>query len=180
MIVGFDISTSCVGYTLLSDKGKIIKCSYLKFNKKHSKENKAYDLDLKLLSFGGSIVPQIPINANIYIEDYSTRFTYGKSNAHTIAQLIHFSGMIRGWLNKLAMIPVQYINVQHARKLAGISPKPTKQTDIKKHVYNTLKKRFGKQLPIWYTRRNTVRKETYDASDSLVIALAGYELFKQK
>ncbi len=173
MFVGLDISTTVIGYAFLEDSPQIVirECGVLKFKKGMS-------LDEKLKVFVDEVASQMSANDFIYIEDY-LKFMPRKSNANTITLLAHFSGMIRGYFvcSDEHSFP-NYISVATARKLAGMKrQRPKNYKTVKEYCHAELTKRFENDVPLWYTRTGNVKKETYDASDALVVAIAGHEQY---
>lgn len=170
-IVGLDVSTSVVGYAILKHQPllEIVECNYLKFPKAEPPPSLAEKWSVFQQLLGKLVGPE----DEIFIEDF-LQFAPGKSNANTITKLAHFSGMIHGSLLERGHL-VTYLNVAHARSLVGVPNKvvpPFK--DMKERCWHVLKERFGEHVPVWYTRTGTVRQETYDASDALIIGVAAH------
>lgn len=174
MIIGLDISTSCIGYTFLYKEPKIVidKCSYVKLNYEDS-------LDDRFLQFVDAIGNDIRRRDRVFIEDYVLGFGKGKSNATTITKLAHFSGMIRAYMLTIGIVPT-YFNATTARKNAGMPVRKGDYENVKEHCYWTLQERFAEHVPIEYTKPRKkdklpeIKPGCMDATDSLVIALAGY------
>ena len=175
-IIGLDLSTRAMGFSILSKskKVKIITCDFLDFG------DSKVCIEDKFSMFCDMAGKMVDDRADVFIEEYIKRFTPGRSNADTITILAHFSGMVRGYFLQRGIKPV-FISPGDARESAGMSRKKPKDCDdIKVYCRDILVERFGDLIPIWYTRQNNVRKQTFDASDSLVVALAGHNaIYKQ-
>jgi len=167
--IGLDISTTCIGYSFLDECGKIMVCNALQI------PTSKYDgLTAKMNEFVNHIGRNIDSTDIVFAEKYLLGFSKGFSNAHTITQLIYFQGMIQGYLLTQYQIDVILIAASHARKLVGCPGKRIGNVSVKELAHNILKKKYGDLVPLWYNRNNNVQPATYDASDSLIIALAGY------
>ena len=118
MILGLDISTSVIGYTILDQEAKIVECEAWDLrNKRYFPDlyYKAQHIKNKLLDIKASHNIEY-----IYIEEPFVFFRAGGSTAKTMAKLQAFNGII-SWLccELFNMNPV-HISPAKARKLNGI------------------------------------------------------------
>ena len=112
MILGLDISTTCIGYSLFSEEGKLIELNCVKFNSELSKFER-----LEEFKKATSYITKFPIKF-IAIEEPLKKFAGKFSSAETISLLNFFNGMISSYLyNTFGIVPI-YFNVNTARKLA--------------------------------------------------------------
>jgi hypothetical protein len=112
MILGLDISTSCIGYSLFSEEGKLIELNCVKFNSDLTKFEKFEEFK-KATAY----LKKFPIKF-IAIEEPLKKFMGKFSSAETIALLNFFNGMISSHIySEFGMEPI-YFNVNTARKLA--------------------------------------------------------------
>jgi len=173
MILGLDISTSIVGFTVVDNEGKIIRCDVWDLRNKNKFENcfekaKFIKDDLCYLK------AQYPIQ-QIYIEQPFMFFRSGGSSAKTMAKLQKFNGIV-SWLcyDVFNMTP-EHLTAMTARKLCGIKIKrgqKAKQIVIQWVLDNEEK------FKVAYTSKNNPKPKYYDMADSVVIAKAGYYLFQ--
>ena len=116
MILGLDISTSCIGYSLFDENGKLIELNCVKFRDKLTNFEK-----LEEFKKATAYLKQFPITF-IAIEEPLKKFMGKFSSASTIALLNFFNGMISSYLYSEFGIEPMYFNVNTARKLAFPPP----------------------------------------------------------
>lgn len=184
MILGLDISTSCIGYTILDTDGKLITASYVKFADGLSKFEKLEEFKRATKFFKDLKITFIAI------EEPLVKFMGKFSSAGTIALLNFFNGMISSYLyQEFKMEPV-YFNVNTAR--SQVFPKPKNNTSKSKpaeeledvEVFDKKEKGSIKH-EIWKKvmameplidwkygpRSMKLLDENYDVADSYVIAV---------
>lgn len=112
MILGLDISTTCIGYSLFSENGDLLKIGCVKMHPKQT-------LFEKLIYFEETLgeITKMPIS-HIAIEEPLKKFAGKFSSAQTIALLNFFNGMISGLCYKIWGKEPVYYNVNTARKIA--------------------------------------------------------------
>lgn len=121
MILGLDISTSCIGYSLFDENGKLIELNCVKFRDKLTKFEK-----LEEFKKATAYLKNFPITF-IAIEEPLKKFMGKFSSAETIATLNFFNGMISAYLYLEFGIEPMYFNVNTARKIVfPPAPKPKK------------------------------------------------------
>lgn len=167
MLLGLDISTSCIGIAIFDEKYKLHELSYVKFTKGKTMFEK---IDEFILYFKKYDEIQF---TEISIEEPLKRFAGKFSNAETIQKLTQMNAMISAYLYlKLNVTPVYY-NVLHARKVAFpnlIIPKshPSKKTLIWECVM-----RMEPTINWVYSKKTgKLADETYDMCDAYTISLA--------
>ena len=175
MILALDISTSCIGYTLMDENGKLIELNCVKFRDKLTIFEKLEEFK-KVTEY----LKKFPIKY-ISIEEPLKKFMGKFSSATTIALLNFFNGMISSYLYLEFGIEPFYFNVNNARSLAfgkkTASSEPEaddeKGGNSKKH--EVWKKVMQLEPLISWRYGPKSRKlldENYDMADSYVIALA--------
>ena len=173
MILGLDISTSVIGYTILSEEAKIIECEAWDLrNKRYFPDLyvKAQHVKDKLLE-----IKSLHNIEHIYIEEPFVFFRAGGSTAKTMAKLQAFNGIV-SWLcyEIFEMTPV-HISPAKARKLNGI--KVSRGQKAKEVVLDYLLKN-EESFTIEYTSKGNPKPVSYDRADSLIIAKACFLLEK--
>jgi len=174
MILGLDISTSIVGFTIV-DQGEIVKTFAIDLRNK----NKFPDIYSKYNHIQGELLDiqrEYKIE-HIFIEQSLQMFRSGFSSAKTLSTLSRFNGVI-SWLcyNTLEVKP-EYIAATSARKKCGITvPKGTKAKQVViKHIIDNVP-----SVLIEYTKHGNPKPHCYDKADSWVIARAGWIECQQK
>jgi len=173
MILGLDISTSILGYTILDDNGKIIVCDCIDMRKEET------DILIK-----GAIVERKFDDLSkqykfekVYIEQSLQAFRPGLSSAQVILTLGKFNGIVSYLASKIFNVPPEFIGATTARKELGI--KVAKGENAKevvlKHLLDTVP-----QFVVQYTPKGNPKQGTYDRADSYVIARAGYSQCMRK
>lgn len=170
MLISLDISTSCTGYCVFNDDGKLIEMDCVKFNSKHSMFEKLEQFKEKIKH-----VTLLPIT-KIAIEEPMQRMQGKFSSAGTIAVLNFFNGMVSSYMYHTFKVEPVYYNVTNARNLAfpGIFKKTgrAENFDIKHEVWSKVME-LEPQINWRYgPRSNKLTEENYDMSDSYVIGIA--------
>ena len=175
MILGLDISTSITGATILDKNGKV------KLNTSFDLRNKRYfpTLFSKVKHMSGVLDEMYLRNyfEHIYIEESLQAFRPGFSSAQTLMTLAKFNGIL-SWLcyNQFNIMP-EYLSAASARKLYGIKvPRGSKAKQVV--LENVLDREDD--FVIEYTKNGNPKPDTFDRADSLVVARAGYILWKER
>lgn len=164
-ILGFDISSTTIGYCVLeitdSNDIQFILCNYVKPLKKGSIiERVAHTRDVIQ-----SIIDQVKPDY-IAIEDI-VQFMAGASTAKTIITLTTFNRMI-GLLSHdyLKKPPALYsvMSIRHGLKTDKIFPKKEEIPDL---VAKHLKIKF----PYLFNKKGKIKVESYDMADGVAVAL---------
>ena len=171
MILGLDISTSVIGYTILDEEAKLIECEAWDLrNKRYFPDlyYKAKHIKDKLLDIKAS-----HNIGHIYIEEPFVFFRAGGSTAKTMAKLQAFNGIV-SWLcyELFDMNPV-HISPAKARKLNGI--KVSRGQKAKEVVLDYLLEN-EESFTIEYTNKGNPKPVSYDRADSLIVAKACHYL----
>ena len=172
MILGFDVSTSITGVTIVDDCGKIVHSEYWDLRKykdffDKSLEAKARITDLHRQFGYWQIHGHIE---HVYIEQSLQSFRSGFSSAKTLSTLSRFNGVISWLCYDLFNIKPEYIAASSARKLNGITiPRGEKAKEVV--LQYLLDNEVG--FEVEYTKYGNVKAHYYDISDSIIVARAG-------
>ena len=178
-ILGLDVSTRVIGYTLIdADTGVHVRSDAVVLDQKASfvKRGSQFHDQLEDLNAGYNI-------SQVWIEEPFMMFSKGGSSAQTMSRLSSFNGSIQYMCYMTFGFEPSLINANHARKtldikiqrekVCGISTKEQILTWVKVKIPN-----FN-----WPTRilksgpRKGLRVEEascYDIADSFVVAKAGF------
>ena len=175
MFLGLDISTSITGATVLDDNGKILYCeawdmrnkNYFPspFIKADFVKNSLLDLTIKFRI------------EHIFVEQSLQAFRPGFSSAKTLLTLARFNGIVSYICLDVVGVEPEYISASTARKSNGIKiprGKKAKQVVLQYVLDNE------PNFMVEYTRQGNPKPGSYDRADSLIIARAGYNLWKEK
>ena len=177
MILGLDISTSNVGWCVLSLDGSLIEANAVSFDKKQNIFQRAQQVREQLTEIKASHKV-----SKIFIEENLQAFRPGFSSAKTIVTLARFNGIVTFLSNEVFSIEPLFLNVNSARKSVGLKIERKSTTATKDQVLQFAKQRLSSFH--WPTRtlKSGVRKGLvipadccYDIADAYVIALAGLE-----
>ena len=175
MILGLDISTSVIGYSILDEEAKIIKCEAWDLrNKRYFPDlySKASHIKSKLLDIKSTHNIQY-----IYIEEPFVFFRAGGSTAKTMAKLQAFNGIISWLCSELFEMNPVHISPAKARKLNGI--KVSRGQKAKEVVLDYLLKN-EESFTIEYTNKGNPKPVSYDRADSLIVARACHHLLGEQ
>ena len=169
IILGLDISTSCTGICLLSDKD-ILVLDYIVLNKQKTMWLKADSVRNKLLELS----QQFGKIDNLAIEEPLMGFQKGMSSAATITTLMKFNGIVSLISRDIFKVDPTYISASHARKLCGIKLQRTSVAGIhgKEQVFKHMSENDLKHIQ-WSTKKNGKPVDwSRDATDAYVTARA--------
>ena len=164
VILGLDISTSCVGYAFTQDK-KILDMGFIDIKKQKTPKEKVF----KVLDFlnKSSYIDEV---FTIYVEDNLQGFAGGRTSQQVIVKLAKFNAVLCFVLEDMLDMEVHNINPMTARKqvfgkarVKGIKAKDFVKMKIEE-MYDT--KKWCKT-----TSRGNWDKRNIDAYDGLVMSL---------
>ena len=176
MILGLDISTSIIGATVLDVTGEVVYCEAWDLrNKRHFPNIFAKVQRFKQVMGNLYQINKYPIDS-IFIEQSLMAFRPGFSSAKTILTLAKFNGILSYVCQQDFGVEPQYIGASTARKSCGIKiPKGEKAKDVVLQYVLDNEPNFV----VEYTKHGNPKPGSYDRADSLIIARAGYNLWKQ-
>jgi len=168
MILGLDVSTSIIGWTVLDLKGNFIDIGHIDI----SKDNDFYIKSEKFKQFIKN--NKYPIQ-HVYIEEPVKMFAFRQSMAQIIAKLQKFNAVCCYIVYELLNIKPISIMPSTARKTIGLKiPKTIKGKEMKEFIL-TYVKNFTKINNVCWEKKKTGTWQNwcFDRADSFVIALAG-------
>jgi len=169
--LGLDISTSCVGVTVLDKDGNLVVCESWDLRKTDKDLLfKAEFIEEKLRN----IKQQIGF---IMIEEPLQRFLPGRSSIKTILKLAKFNAIISYICKNMYGVVPEYVSANSSRKKCGIVT--PKGCNVKMVVVEHFLKTEPK-FTVEYTRHGNPIHGTFDRADSLVVAKVGYDIWKAK
>ena len=174
MILGLDISTSIVGFTII-DQGEILKTFAIDLRNK----NNFPDIYSKYNHIQGELLDiqrEYKIE-HIFIEQSLQMFRSGFSSAKTLSTLSSFNGVVTYLCYRELSIKPEHIPASSARKACGITIK--KGTKAKEQVVKFLLDNEP-CFVVEYTKSGNLKPKYYDIADSIIIAKAGYTLVEQR
>lgn len=186
MILGLDISSSCIGYSIFDMDGKLIELNCVKFRDKLTLFEKLEEFKKSTEHF-----KKLDIQF-IAIEEPLKKFMGKFSSASTIALLNFFNGMISSYIYIEFGIEPIYFNVNNARSLVFPKPKkitskstivdsteelePALEQEEKGSVKHEIWKKVMELEPLinwrYGPKSRKLLDENYDMADSYVISLA--------
>ena len=172
MVVGFDISTKCIGYAVLNDDGSFHDVGYIWLDKIKGEYNK---LDVVKDALVNSL--KIVGDVSVFVEAPLKR----SNNQNVVNILQRWNGMCCAVLYDHFKVHPVLIPELEVRKLNGIEvPKGVKGIDKKKYCL-----RYVQDLGIideskWQLKRTKNPCDwSYDMADATLVAKAGYEIKKK-
>jgi len=177
-LLGLDVSTNIIGYTILSEDGRLLESGYCDLDYKKSTVQKAAEFHQILKG----IAARYAISS-VWIEEPFMMFAKGGSSAQTMAKLSTFNGMIQyACLSTFGFDP-NMINANHARKTLGIKIQREKLCGIstKEQILSWAKSEMPNFDWPTKTLKSGPRKgitisapSCYDIADSYVVAKSGF------
>ena len=177
-LLGLDVSTNIIGYTVLKEDGEQIESGFCDLDKKKSTVQKAEQFHhvLKQINSRYHI-------GSVWIEEPFMMFAKGGSSAQTMAKLSSFNGMIQYACLSVFNFDPNMINANHARKTLGIKIQREKLCGIstKEQILSWVKKEIPRFDWPTKTLKSGPRKglivpapSCYDIADSYVVAKSGF------
>tara|TARA_Y100001938_G_scaffold51321_1_gene71577 strand:- start:1039 stop:1578 length:540 start_codon:yes stop_codon:yes gene_type:complete len=175
VFLGLDISTSITGATIIDDVGQVLYCeAWDTRNKNHFPDlwSKAKLVKGRLLDLRAMFVIE-----HVFIEQSLQAFRPGFSSAKTLLTLASFNGIVSYICQDQLGVKPEYIGASTARKLNGIKvPRGEKAKQVVlQHILDN-----ESDFVVQYTKQGNPKPGSYDRADSLIIARAGYNLWKEK
>ena len=173
LILGLDISTSVVGWCILDrGTGTFISAGAIDLKKTKCVFHKATSVFNELKSL--DCMHQVD---HVVIEENLQAFRPGFSSAKTLVSLARFNGMVSLYAHDVFGIVPDFINVNHARKVAGLKIDRKSLLSTKEQVFNFVQLRIPNYEWPMRTMKSGPRKglvlftdSCYDISDAYVIA----------
>ena len=173
MILALDISTSIIGVLWVDKQGEIIFCEHCDL-RKHKPLFEKVDVFRKFLA---DIRYLQTVVREIWIGEPFVFFNSGGSSGKTMALLQRFNGMTSLVIRDAFHMDPQYVGASKARKLNEI--KIPRGTKAKEEVLKFLLDKVP-EFKVEYTKHGNPKPGYYDRADSVIIARAGYTLWKNK
>lgn len=172
MLLALDISTSIIGWSLWKDK-QIQDQGFVCLSNSKGEPKELHDrLDAALEYFR-----DFKDVSSIAAEAALQKFSGGKTTANTMNKLIAMNFGLTYTLSRKWNVPVKYISVNDARKIAGIKvprQEKGKKKDAnwtKRHVTSAVAKKYP-MIKFEWTASNNVKKGHDDMADAIVIGEA--------
>lgn len=166
MTLGLDISTTCIGYSLFSEDGDLLKIGHVKMRSKQTIFQKLKQFQEHMEEMAGLDIKHIAI------EEPLKKFAGKFSSATTIAVLNHFNGMISAICYTTWGIEPVYYNVNNARKTAYPHVKfGRKSSEAKSQVFEEVKKMEPHLNWIYGPKSRKLVDENYDMCDAYTVGL---------
>lgn len=176
MILGLDISTSTIGFTLLNLTGSVEYINYIKPEGNNIFEKVAS----ATRSIDAYIWPYVQINGPIkaiYAEAPNIMFQRGFSSAQTIATILRFNGAFLFTLyQKFNILPKEVFATSARKQVIGIGRfKLDPKEEVFKWVNSHIKYTYPHFWPIISKGKNKGKllHECFDMADSYIIAKYG-------
>lgn len=169
MIIGLDISTSCIGIAVFNDNYKLYELSYVKFKQ-------GTNLFIKLDEFINIFEEKytnLEFN-HIFIEEPLKRFKGKFSSADTIQKLTQMNAMISTYLYRKYKIYPLYYNVSTARGIVFPELKIPQSHPNKKYLIWEAVMKVEPMINWTYSpKTHKLADYNFDMCDAYVVAMAG-------
>ena len=164
MVLGLDVSTSCVGYAFTKDK-KIIDMGFIDLKKQKTPKEKTFFVLTHL-----SKSPYIDKIEKINIEDNLSGFSGGRTSQQVIVKLAKFNAILGFVIEEEFGVEVENINPNTARKQV-FGKARVKGVPAKEYVKIKIEEKYDTKKWCKITTRGNWDKRNIDAYDGLVMSL---------
>jgi Holliday junction resolvasome RuvABC endonuclease subunit len=166
IVMGFDISSSCIGYCVLeineNNEIKFIKMNFIKPIKSKNILERLVETRKKIIEVINEHKPN-----NIFIEELIKFMP--KSTATTVVVLTSFNRMICltafDYLNEYPVL-LNVMSIRHGIKHSKNLPK-------KEEIPAVVEKHLDIKFPYKYKKSGAISSESYDMADGTAVALYG-------
>lgn len=165
MILGLDVSSSKIGYSIIDQDKKLLMCEFKKFKTSTSLETRALEFHSTLLDLSKKFKI-----SKVMIEAPFVAFGGGRSSAQTVATLQRFNGMISLLVPIVFDMESEMITPAAARKKQGI--KVPRGENTKRIIIEWVSQAYPNDFIVELTRHGNPRPGTDDMADSVLVALA--------
>jgi len=176
IILGLDVSTSCVGVCIIGDDW-FTQLEAIRFNGCNTLWEKADRVKSKLERLHDDVVNGTKDHqgiSRVVIEEALMGFRPGMSSAQTISTLLRFNGVVSYLSREVLGIDPEYVSANHARKACGIKLQRTAVAGMsqKDQVFKHMSENDLKDVK-WPLKKNGQPVDwAKDATDAYVIAKA--------
>lgn len=165
LILGLDVSTSCVGVCLLDKSGNLVLLDNVDLTKIKSFNEKCDAVEASLSRHAGRV-------EKFYIEECAKAFRPGHSSANTLTTLSRFNGAVSCICHRLFGGDENLVNPVIARKAAGIAINyKDKSKTTKEKIYESVSSKIQFDWPL--TKTGNTKPQCYDMADAYVVAVFG-------
>lgn len=175
--IGLDVSSSVTGISAIDEDEKIVFCEYIDLRKEKNLYKKAKLVLLKL-----NTIKQNYNILDIGIED--NLLSYQKTSKRTLIILAKMNGIVGFICLGILGRPPEGIHPLTARKkIFGKAFNKNAHLTTKEFILTELINIYNENILASYmetNKKNEIKKETYDAMDALVIALAVKKINAEK
>ena len=169
MILGLDVSTTRIGWAVITDEGEYVDSDFFKTKPKTPLEERAADLERKVLE---PLFVKYKIS-EIRIEEPFSMFSGGKTTAKTMSSLQRFNGMVSLLAHQHLGKPPTLVGATTARSRCGIKvPRGTKAKIV---VLDWVDKNI-EEFEMVYTRHGNPKPGLDDEADAIVVAKSHFDL----
>tara|TARA_B110000211_G_C14035221_1_gene534173 strand:- start:312 stop:872 length:561 start_codon:yes stop_codon:yes gene_type:complete len=171
-ILGIDISTSVVGFAVMTDSHELVAYDKIKFKKDLALEQRAEHFKNKVEHFD-----KYYCISEVFVEAPAMMFGGGKTTANTMAKLQRFNGMCCYAVYDLLKITPTLIHANTARKKMNIKI-PRNVLNKKHFIIECVEKEYP-SFKYNLTRFGNPQPGTDDMADAIVIAHAGILIYNE-
>tara|TARA_R110002074_G_scaffold77919_2_gene176560 strand:- start:2121 stop:2615 length:495 start_codon:yes stop_codon:yes gene_type:complete len=162
MVLGLDVSTTCIGYAFTKDK-KILDMGFIDIKKQNTIQEKAY-YAMDVLEGKEYKIDKI------HIEDNLSGFQGGRTSQQVIIKLAKFNAVFCFILENAMDVPVISINPNTGRKKV-FGKARMKGVTAKDYVKQKIEENYDTKKWCKTTTRGNWDKRNIDAYDGLVMSL---------
>ena len=171
-ILGIDVSTSVVGFAVMTDDHELVTYDKLKFKKDLALEQRALFFKNKVQHYNNYYCL-----TDVYVEAPAMMFGGGKTTANTMGKLQRFNGMCCFAIYDLTEIAPSMIHANSARKRMNI--KIPRDVLNKKHFIIECVEKEYPSFKYNLTRFGNPQPGTDDMADAIVVAHAGVQIYNE-
>ena len=164
VILGLDISTTCVGYAFTEDK-KILDMGFIDIKKQITHKEKVFFVLTGLNE--SSYIDKVE---KVYVEDNLSGFAGGRTSQQVIVKLAKFNAVLCYVVEDTFDIEVKNVNPMTARKQA-FGKARVKGVKAKDFVKRQIEELYDTKKWCKHTTRGNWDKRNIDAYDGLVMSL---------
>jgi hypothetical protein len=168
-VMGLDVSSTTIGLSIVSFQDGKFKLEHTEFFKPNKKYEDVFQTLFEVKEWIKSKIDEFKPDV-VAVEDIAKHFAIGSSSANTVIVLAIYNRTIGLGIYEQTKKGPELWNVRSARAL--VKPKGYEGELKKEDVPEVLAYLFQQPFPYKYKKNGKIADESYDMSDSIVIALA--------
>lgn len=178
MFIGWDVSTSVIGITVLDETGKFITSEYIDLRKLDTETllPKMEEAEEEVRNFICKHAKSVTEPMRHFIEDRLGNFSGGRTSLQVLMKLAAFNAVVSHFVNKYspAGSSVNYLHPSSVKAIMKVEGLVIPKGSDKKALTLEYVSKREPAFPVPKNRNDKPQPYCYDMADSFIVARAGF------